>query len=282
MESVFFAIRTYFPDLPLVEKKIAQYILAEPQKVLLCNITALAEECGASQATIVRFCRRIGIKSFSDLKIRLSQDVLRMSDERFLPDIALKTSMDGAQVVKGVIGNLQRSLARLESICDVHLLSRTAELIATARMNHIFGVGASGLVAEDLYQKLTRIGIPCSHFQDTDFQIIASCNIKKEDAAFIISNSGETATMITVCEWAKKNGATVITLTMETQNTLRNTADIPLLVPSLEQVFRTGASVFRINQLAVIDMIYSLLIFRDLDTNITILEKTIAATHKKN
>jgi len=68
---------------------------------------------------------------------------------------------------------------------------------------------------------------------------------------------------------------------METQNTLRNTADIPLLLPSLEQVFRTGSSVFRINQLAVIDMIYSLLIFRDLDTNIATLEKTIAAIHSR-
>ena len=281
MESILFAIRHHFPDLPLVEKKVAQYTLAEPQKVLFFNITEFAKECDASQATIVRFCRRIGSKSYSDFKLQLSQDVFRASDARFLPDITLKSDMDDTQVVKGVIGNLQQNLARLESICDVHLLKRTATLIATARMNYIFGVGSSGLVAQNFYQKLLRLGIACSNTQDTDFQIIAACNLKKGDIAFVISNSGENSAMITVSEWAKKNEATLITLTMETQNTLRNAADIPLLLPSLEQVFRTGSSVFRINQLAVIDMIYSLLIFRDLDTNITTLEKTIAAIHSR-
>jgi DNA-binding MurR/RpiR family transcriptional regulator len=85
--------------------------------------------------------------------------------------------------------------------------------------------------------------------------------------------------MVTAAEWTRKKGAPVITLTMETENTLRKSADIALLVPSMERIYRTGATVSRLNQLAVIDMIYSLLISKNLNTAITALEQTMEATH---
>jgi DNA-binding MurR/RpiR family transcriptional regulator len=279
MESALFAIRQHLPRFPAAEKKAAEYILKESKNVLHYNITELARRSGVSQAAVVRFCRRIGAEGFADFKLRLSHDVFRTSDERFLPDLEFESDMEPALVVKGIIGGIQRGIARLESSIDISLLNRAVELIRSARMNYIFGIGASGLVAQDLVQKLLRIGFPCSCFQDTDLQITAACNLQKGDAAFIVSYSGETPAMITVSQWARKKGAEVITLTMETENTLRASADIALLVPSLERIYRAGATVSRLTQLAVIDMIYSLLISKDLNTAIKAVEETMSATH---
>jgi DNA-binding MurR/RpiR family transcriptional regulator len=279
MESALFAIRQSFPRFPTAEKKVAEYILREAKNVLHYNITELARRSGVSQAAIVRFCRRIGAGGFADFKLRLSHDVFRTSDERFLPDLELESDMDPVLVVKGIIGGIQRSMARLETLTDISLISRSVDLIRFARINYIFGIGASGLVAQDLVQKLARIGIPCSCIQDADLQITVACNLQKEDIAFIVSYSGETPAMITVSQWARKKGARVITLTMETENTLRASADVALLVPSLERVYRSGATLSRLTQLAVIDMIYSLLISKNLNTAIVAMEETMAATH---
>ncbi|MDR2101959.1 MAG: MurR/RpiR family transcriptional regulator [Treponema sp.] len=279
MESALFAIRQYLPRFPAAEKKVAEYILEESKNVLHYNITELARRSGVSQAAIVRFCRRIGAGGFADFKLRLSHDVFRTSDERFLPDLEFESDMDPALVIKGVIGGIQRSMARLETLVDISQINRSVDLIRSARINHIFGIGASGLVAQDLVQKLLRIGIPCSCIQDADLQITAACNLQKEDVAFIVSYSGESPAMITVSQWARKKGAGIITLTMETENTLRASADIPLLVPSLERVYRAGATLSRMTQLGVIDMIYTLLISRDLTTAITAMEATMDATH---
>ncbi|GHU78016.1 RpiR family transcriptional regulator [Spirochaetia bacterium] len=279
MESALFAIRQYLSIFPAAEGKVAEYVLNEPRLVLHYNITELARQCGVSQAAIVRFCRRIGTEGFSDFKLRLSHDVFRTSDDRFLPDLELESDMDPALVVKGVFGSIQRSMARLESLNDITLLSRSVEIIRAARTTYIFGLGASGLVAQDLYQKLIRIGIPCWYSPDVDLQITAACNLLPEDAVCIISYSGETPAMVTAAEWTGKKGAPIITLTMETENTLRKSADIALLVPSLERIYRSGATVSRLNQLAVIDMIYSLLISKNLNAAITALEQTMAATH---
>jgi DNA-binding MurR/RpiR family transcriptional regulator len=281
MESALFAIRQYLAEFPAAEKKVAQYILGESKNVIHYNIAELARRSGVSQAAIVRFCRRIGAGGFADFKLRLSHDVFRTADERFLPDLELESDMDPALVVKGVIGGIQRSIARLESLVDIPSLARSAGRIRAARMNYIFGIGASGLAAQDLAQKLIRIGIPCSCFPDTDLQITAACNLRPEDTAFIVSYSGETPAMITVSQWARKKGAAVITLTMETENTLRKSADIALLVPSMERVYRSGATISRLTQLAVIDMIYSLLISKDLNSSIMALEQTMTATHDR-
>ncbi|MDR1443339.1 MAG: MurR/RpiR family transcriptional regulator [Treponema sp.] len=280
MESALFAIRSLLTEFPAAEKKVAEYVLEESRNVLHYNLAELARRSGVSQAAIVRFCRRIGAGGFADFKLRLSHDVFRSSDDRFLPDLELESNMNPALVVKGNIGGIQRSIARLESLIDIPALCRAVELIRSARMNYVFGIGASGIVAQDLSQKLVRIGLPCSCFQDTDLQITSACNLQKGDTVFIVSYSGETPAMLTVSRWARKKGAALISLTMETENSLRKSADLALLVPSLERIYRIGATVSRINQLAVIDIIYTLLISGDLDHAISALEETMTATHE--
>jgi DNA-binding MurR/RpiR family transcriptional regulator len=279
MESALFAIRQYLPSMPAAERKIAACVLGDPKKTLQYNITELAKESGVSQAAIVRFCRRIGINGFSDFKLRLSQDVFLITNDQLPEDMEAEIGTDPAGIVKGVITGIQRNLLRLESLCDVHLLFDAAERIREARFIGFFGVAASGLVAQDFYQKLTRTGFMCSAPIDTDLQITAACNLRPEDVAFIVSYSGETPTMLRCAEMAKQNGARLITLTMETVNSLRTMADIALLVPSLEPVYRSGATVSRLNQLAVVDMIHFLILSKDPDNAARALEQTMAATH---
>ena len=67
---------------------------------------------------------------------------------------------------------------------------------------------------------------------------------------------------------------------MDSPNTLRQSADITLLVPASERIYRQGASTSRINQLAVVDILYSLMLSSDLDASIEAIEQTMAATHR--
>ncbi len=279
MESALFAIREHLPDFTEAERKVAEYVLADGRRVLHYNVAELARQSDVSQAAVIRFCHRIGAEGFSDFKLRLSHDVFRNSGERYPPDLELESDTNPASAVKGVIRSLQRSLARLETVADVNLLEKAAATLLGARLTYAFGVGASGLVALDLYQKFIRIGLPCAYAQDTDMQITAACNLRADDTAFVISYSGETRAMVAVAGQARRAGATVITLTMDGANALRNLADIPLVIPALERVYRTGAAVSRINQLAVVDMIYTIIVSKNLDTFISAIERTMEATH---
>jgi DNA-binding MurR/RpiR family transcriptional regulator len=279
MESVLFVIREQTPRFSATEGKIASYVLQHPREVLSLTVAQLAEQVEVSQAAVVRFCRRIGARSYGDFKLRLSHDVFRTSEVPFLPDVELKPGADPAELVKGILRSFQRSLAHLESLIDLPKLEQAVQLLKGARAVYAFGIGASALVAMDLHLKLLRLGFLCVFSADSDLQVTASCTLKPTDVAFIISYSGETPTMLSVAANVKKQGAKVLTLTRDTDNSLRRMADVSLVVPVTEGVYRTGAILSRITQLAVVDMIYSLLIVRDLDGARSSIERTMEAVH---
>ena len=56
------------------EKKIADFIINDPQRIIPLYITELANECGTSEATIVRFARKIGFDGYQGLKLSIASE----------------------------------------------------------------------------------------------------------------------------------------------------------------------------------------------------------------
>ena len=48
-------------SLTKAEKKVADYIQKNPDKIILMSLQKLARECGTSDATVLRLCRTLGI-----------------------------------------------------------------------------------------------------------------------------------------------------------------------------------------------------------------------------
>ncbi|MDF2726122.1 MAG: transcriptional regulator, RpiR family, partial [Paenibacillus sp.] len=115
----------------------------------------------------------------------------------------------------------------------------------------------SGVVAQDFYQKLVRIGKRATVFSDPHMQITSASNLHEGDAAFAISYSGETPETIDALRCAKERGATAISLTKFGPSTLASLSDIPLHTSSLEVGMRRGDMASRIAQLHVIDILFT-------------------------
>ncbi len=280
IESALAAMHAGLDSLSDAERKVAEFVFREPKKTLHYNVAELARQCGASQAAVVRFCKRIGLGSFNDFKLRLARDVFKDSDERFYPDLDLESETSASVVMKNIIGFSQRSLSLLGTILDPSLVDAAADRILASTMTVLFGVGASGIVANDFFQKLLRVGIPSSWTADTDLQVTAASSLTPSNTAFIVSYSGENLAMVEAARQARDRGATLICLTMDSANTIRSLSDIVLLVPASERIYRQGAVTSRINQLTVIDILYSIIISRNLDASIAAIERTMQATHR--
>ncbi|MFT7791491.1 UNVERIFIED_CONTAM: MurR/RpiR family transcriptional regulator, partial [Escherichia coli] len=69
-------IRSYYARLSEKEKKIADYILENPEKIIHSTINELAEDLGVADATVFRFCKRIGFKGYQAMKIALASEVI--------------------------------------------------------------------------------------------------------------------------------------------------------------------------------------------------------------
>ena len=71
---VILEIKSTYKNFNKTEKKIADYILKNPQKIIYSTISQVATELEVADSTIFRFCKKINLKGFYDLKISLAAD----------------------------------------------------------------------------------------------------------------------------------------------------------------------------------------------------------------
>lgn len=279
-DSLLDTIRSLLPEMSSAERKIALFVLDEPKKALHYNVVELSRHSSSSSAAVVRFCKRIGVSGYNGFKLLLAKDVYKDEEEKFLPDLDLESKTPAERAIHEVVDYTRKSLGDLPRTLDPSALEAAAVKIHGASMTALFGVAASGIVASDFHQKLIRIGLPATYTFDSHVQITSACSLRAGDVAFIVSYSGETDVMLEIARQAKARRASVITLTMEGNNRLRGYADIALLVPASERVYRRGAETSRLTQLTVIDILYRIIVSRDLETAIEAIERSMEATHR--
>ena len=74
MDKITLKIKMLYDSLGKAEKKIADWISENPGKIISLSIVELAEQCKCSEATIVRFSRKIGLSGYQELKISLAAE----------------------------------------------------------------------------------------------------------------------------------------------------------------------------------------------------------------
>ena len=74
MDKTTLKIKILYDEMGKAEKQIADWILANPGKIISLSIVELAELCGCSEATIVRFSKRLGLSGYQELKISLASE----------------------------------------------------------------------------------------------------------------------------------------------------------------------------------------------------------------
>lgn len=238
------------------EENIARYILDHPERVMEWNISELAEACGGSPAGIVRLCKRLKMKGYNELKLRVAMDLSHRRDRAPLPEIRKNLSPEELQ--ERIVENHVRSLRNISSVLSGEALSEAAGLIGGCRRLDIYGLGASGIAARDLFQKLCRLGLNASYVADSHMQITSACSLGEGDAFLGISYSGETEEVVRAARLGSEGGARGISLTRYGANSLEEICPVNLFTPMTESLAREAAMTSRIAQLTVIDILFSL------------------------
>lgn len=241
-------------QLSATERRVAEYLQENAEKVIALSITEVAEECGASESTIVRFCRHIGYKGFQDIKIAIAQSKVPslqvmyegISEKSSIPEIK-------QQVFMSSISAMQETL----EILDDKELERAVDAICGARRIDIYGMGGSYIIAADAQHKFMKIGVRTSIYCDSHMQVVSASQLGKEDVAIGISYSGSSKDVVEALDLAKRNGATTICLTHMAKSPILKCSDIVLAVTAKEMMFRSDGIVSRMAQLAVVDTLYA-------------------------
>lgn len=129
------------------EKKIADYILQNKASIKNMNIKDLAAKADTSTSSITRFCKRINIDGFVDMKIAL-RSLASGHPSKEMPT-----------VYDDIYSYYTQVIAETNQMIEDQAIETVGDWIKNANKTVIYGIGSSGFTAAELAQRLIRMGL---------------------------------------------------------------------------------------------------------------------------
>ena len=143
---------------------------------------------------------------------------------------------------------------------DFEQLEEAVKAIQQANRVFLFGVGTSGITAEDAKNKLMRIGVQVDATGNNHFMYMQVALLQRNDVAIGISHSGYSQETAHALKIAKENGATTVALTHSMRSPLTEYADFVLVNGNKQGKLQGDSIGTKTAQLFVLDLIYALLV----------------------
>lgn len=249
------------------ERIIADYILANPDKLKQCSSQELASILNISQSSIVKFAQRLGFKGFTNLKMALIEEWGQQSKQNAESEQHLHNDInvhDTPSVIAEKLFRAKQQALRMttDSVNLAQLESVVAEIKAARRVQ-IMGMGGSSLVAKDLAYKLMKIGYPVMNEMDSHVQMTVAQSLGEGDVQIVISYSGGLKEIVIAAQAAQEKGAKVIAITSLQDSPLRKLADFVLDTIADEARWRSSSISARTAQNTITDLLFVCLLQED-------------------
>ena len=207
-------IKASLPSLAPAEQRVGKLVLGDPRAFATLPVSELADRAHVSKPTVVRFCRSVGYDGLTDFKRKLAGSV-----SEGVPFIHRSVDADDktGDIMVKVIDNTVAAFLKYRNDASTVAFEKAAiALVQTYRNGkriEFFGVGNSGVVAQDAQHKFFRLGVNAIAYSDGHMQVMSASLLGPGDCVVVISNSGRTRDLMDACDIARKNGATTIVIT---------------------------------------------------------------------
>jgi RpiR family carbohydrate utilization transcriptional regulator len=245
------AIELQYPELRKSERKVADYILQQPDQVIHLRIVDLAQQAGVSEPTVVRFCRAIGCDGFQEFKLSLAQHVAHSPTYE---GFSLNEHDSAREYTIKVFDSAMNALKSVRDSLDTRSIETAVTALTQASRVEFYGFGASSPVATDAQHKFFRLQIAASAYSDPHIQAMSAMSLQPGDVVVAISQTGRTQALIDAMVLVKESGATIIGLAPSGTPVALN-CDIPLHIEVKEEIETYTPLPSRMAHMAVIDIL---------------------------
>ncbi|MEZ0121446.1 MAG: SIS domain-containing protein [Candidatus Reddybacter sp.] len=233
------------------ERKVGQFVLAQPDEVIRMRIVDLAEQAEVSEPTVVRFCRAVGCNGFQDFKLALAQ---QLASSPSIGQIAVTDSDSIAEYSFKVFDSTVDSLLKVRDNLDLEMLDHAVQALCAAKRVEFYGFGASAAVAFDAQHRFFRLQLATAAYSDPHLQNMSATSLSPDDVVVAFSQSGRTKALLDSIALVKARGAKVIALA-PSKSPVADAATIAITIDVKEDIQIYTPLSSRIAHLAVIDVL---------------------------
>ena len=266
----FTLIDSYYPSLSKSEKKVANHIKTQREKFIYQSIQEVAQDAKVAEATVLRFCRKIGFDGFRDMKLNIAKESTPINAKR------------KDNYIEEIVHNFQETIQETYFAIDQKNLENATFLIKNAVRVFLYGIGSSANAVLDMQSRLLRYGKTVHNVTDSHYQMMNSSILTENDVVVAFSMSGVTQDIIDSMELAKKNNAKTIVITNYIQSPLASFGDILILTAGRESPMDGGSLTGRLSQLLIVDLLCTTYALLDEEVSMSMREKTANSVIRKS
>ena len=264
-QSVFVHIGTEYYCFTASEKKLADYILSAQHSIAHMSISELASACSVADATVSRFCRRLGYKGYPDFKLALANVApLNREDNPLSGEISPEDSLDA--ICQKLLTANTVAMNQTRDVLNLKAVEEAAEVLRHSTNVFCMGQGGSMLIASEAAHLFSTVTNKFRPVSDAHLQAMAAALMEPTDTILFYSYSGSTLAMLDTLKIAKERGAKVILVTRFPNSPGAALADIVLQCGANENPLQSGSIPARIAQMYLTDILFSEYTHRNMES----------------
>ena len=270
-------LRSSYNSLTRSEQKLADYILKNPSDVMHMIMSELADATSSADATVFRFCHKLGFSGFQGMKQALAGDLFSPAESLSQEVSADDTPQD---ITRKVFQDMIDALQETRKMLNYEALEQSIELISRATRLDAYGYGGSSVVAQDIAHRFVRFGLDVHAYSDPHLQATSASLLKPGDVVIAVSHTGASRDLLKVLEIARERKAKIILITSYVKSPVTRLADVVLTGLARETSYRSEAMASRLVHLAILDCLYTGVMLRRMDdyiVNMKQVRKAIAS-----
>ncbi len=212
---------------------VARYINENREGVLEQTAMEIAAATQTSDATVVRAIQALGFAGLRDLKQTLEHWFgPSVSSAEKMSTTVNALSCDVNSGIDFVIEGHQHTCEILSAPDNRYAIAQAVALLVEARQVAIFGIGASGILAEYAARLFSRIGLPASPLNRTGIALSEQLiNLQRGDVLVMMAQKSAHREGLTTLKETRRLGIPVILLTNAVESRFSQQADVVIHVP---------------------------------------------------
>ncbi len=263
--TVFEQISSNYYALTSSEKKVADFTLSNQSGTQFMSISELADACGVAEATISRFCRRLGYKGYNAFKLALanSSPKHKLLDNPLSGEVTAEDSLE--DICKKLYTAEAEAMAQTMEFLDLDSVAQASRMLHSARRVMCMGQGGSLLIANEAAHLFSTVSNKFTAVADSHLQAIAATTMDPEDVILFFSYSGSTQEMMETLKLARAQQGQVILVTRFPRSPGAELSNVVLQCGANENALQSGSVAARIAQMYLLDILFSEFSRKDLE-----------------
>lgn len=263
--SVFEKISSEYYALTSSEKKVADFALSNQSGTQFMSISELADACGVAEATISRFCRRLGYKGYNAFKLAIAKSSPHPKpwDNPLSGEVTADDSLE--DICKKLYSAEIEAMAQTMELLNLDAVRKAAAMLHNARRVICMGQGGSLLIANEAAHLFSTVSNKFTSVGDSHLQAMTAATLDPDDVIFFFSYSGSTKEMMKTLKLAREQHGKVILVTRFPNSPGAKLSDVVLQCGANENSLQSGSIAARIAQMFLLDILFSEFSRKDLE-----------------